>query len=92
MIGRVSLHRGLYVLDAGFMPRTSNSHAIMAHVVSKHTLHSRLSHVSFQNLDKLKTLLRYKNVETVPYSICPLAKQMRLSFVSNNHLSQHAFD
>ena len=92
MIGKASLHRRLYVIDVGFMPYTSNSYAIVAHVVSKHTWYNRLGHVSFQKLDKLKTLLRYKDVDIVPCSVCPLAKQRKLSFVSNNYLSQHAFD
>ena len=81
------LENVLYVLNTTSLACFSDSHAIVAHIVSKHTWHSRLGHVSFQKLDKLKSLLKYRDAENVPCSVCPLNKQRKLSFISNNNLS-----
>jgi len=81
MIGRGNLHRGLYVIEANSIDskcqpidRTCIYSTHMAHVVSKHTWHNRLGHISFHKMEKLKDLLNYKNTKDVSCSICPLAK------------------
>ena len=54
--------------------------------------HQRLGHPSFDTLKSLQNLLHLKSFYSHHCTTCPLAKQRRLSFSSNNHLSCNAFD
>lgn len=50
---------------------------------------NRLGHPSSARLDRLKSLLpnfTYSANEDQPCTVCPLAKQIRLSFAHNNHI------
>lgn len=62
--------------------------------VTSHSWHHRLGHLSFKRLEFLKDQLHFKGEKNgiTPYYICPLAKQRRLAFISNNHLSSYSFD
>lgn len=65
--------------------------------VNAHVWHHRLGHLSFQKLKLLKDQLHMLcnkdgSHMSIPYDICPLAKQRRLSFTSHNHISPNAFD
>lgn len=65
--------------------------------VTSHIWYNRLGLLSFQKIELLKDQLHltcngYKQYKFAPCSVCPLAKQRRLSFVSNNHFSHNAFD
>ena len=66
--------------------------------VSVETWHARLGHISNQRLRVLKDLLptlptfNNKSSSATNCPICPLAKQKRLSFSSNNHMSSSIFD
>ncbi|XP_022856063.1 uncharacterized protein LOC111377235, partial [Olea europaea var. sylvestris] len=65
--------------------------------VNANTWHHRLGHLSFKKLAPLKDSLglkfdQSKDHNSIPSNVCPLAKQRRLSFVSNNHFSANAFD
>lgn len=60
-------------------------------------MHNWLGHLPFQKLKIMEDCLNLscngkKNSYSIPCFISPLAKQMKLSFVSNNHLSQNALD
>lgn len=104
MIGNGKKIGGLYILDATHseMKIQCNSSKpvcisgpIVVNNVNSYTWHNRLDHLSFKRLEYLKDQLHFKNDiknVDVPCSICPLAKQRRLSFVSHNHLSPNAFD
>ncbi|KAL5557118.1 hypothetical protein UlMin_039354 [Ulmus minor] len=92
MIGKGEKFEGLYVLDAATLRSVFTAYA---NNISAHVWHNRLGHLSFKRLDSLKNQLLYDNSEfnkTIPCYICPLAKQRRLSFTSNNHMSQFPFD
>ncbi|XP_031259419.1 uncharacterized protein LOC116117549 [Pistacia vera] len=63
--------------------------------VSAHIWHNKLGHISFKRLDSLKDKLKCDVTrlhKSDPCYICPLAKQRRLAFESNNHLSKFPFD
>ena len=69
MIGRGNLHEDLYVIDVDYIDfkcqlvdRTCIYSTHMAHVVSKHTWHNRLAHISFHKMENLKDLLNYKTL------------------------------
>ena len=93
MIGKAELIEGLYVLDAvsGVIDFGSFPLAIVANV-SKITWHKRLGHFSFKRLDSVKSQPQFNNNGHDLCSVCPLAKQRRLSFISHNHLSKGVFD
>ncbi|KAL5565554.1 hypothetical protein UlMin_028718 [Ulmus minor] len=89
MIGRVDKVQDLYILNLN-----SISHAFVNNV-SAHIWHNRLGHISFKRLDSLKDQLKCDVTrlhKSDPCYICPLAKQRRLPFESNNHLSKFPFD
>lgn len=103
MIGKVDRMESLYILDAASSTSLSNdcndfsSVGSFVNNVSTNTWHHRLGHLSYQKLDSMKEQLnlncsRSRNQIVDPCNICPLAKQRRLPFVSNNHLSKNAFD
>ena len=97
MIGKGDLVGGLYVLKAetDMLVSTivkSAHHAMVANVVNKTTWHKRLGHLSFKRMELIKDQLHFHDANNDICSVCPLAKQRRLSFVSNNQLSKCAFD
>lgn len=101
MIGKGRRVGGLYILDSTMkygcnsVKHICNSDSVVMNNVDSYTWHNRLGHLSFKRLAGLKEQLHFKcnkGNEDVPCSICPLTKQRRLSFVSNNHLSPNAFD
>ena len=53
--------------------------------------HQRLGHPSIDVLKSLQTMLQLKSFTFHAYTTCPLAKQRRLSFSSNNHISPNSF-
>lgn len=72
----------------------NNTHANVNNI-SVHTWHNRLGHLSDQCLHTLKRSLHFDTSKAhahTPCYICPLAKQKRLPFVSNNHMALHSFD
>jgi len=101
MIGKGNLLGGLYVLDGHSLRLDSQdidktcTSVTVVNVISSHVWHSRLGHPSLKKLILLKDLLYFSHdhkKNDIPCSVCPLAKQRHLSFVSNNHLFKCAFD
>ena len=95
MIGKGSLYNNLYVLDTSY--RLSSGSDVFCGSVSADSVlwHQRLGHPSTIVLQKLSSQLpSYKHVDSshAPCSICPLAKQRRLAYVSHNNLSVTPFD
>ena len=71
------------------------SSTAFVNVVSAHTWHARLGHLSLKRLEALQTRFFYDASslhKASPYYVFPLAKQRWLSFVSNNHMSQPPFE
>lgn len=92
MTGRGDRIQDLYVLDVKVLNSLSNA---FVNNVSVLMWHNRLGHLSFKRLDCLKDQLMCdvsKFNKHMPYYICPLAKQKRLSFDSNNNRSNNLFD
>lgn len=107
MIGNGKRIADLYIIDAASIDlaqnvcisskNVGNSVYSIANNVITHIWHHKLGHLSVKRLDMLKDQLHFKcnghkNNLSIPFSICPLAIQRRLSFISNNHLSPNAFD
>lgn len=62
---------------------------------SIHKWHDRLGHPSLKHMNALKDVLPVHSLKghcSMPCSVCPLAKQRRLSFQSNNHIAAKLFD
>lgn len=102
MIGNGRRAVGLCVIDANsdsvHLSKVVNSlsHSMINNVTDR-IWHNRLGHLSFQNLNMLKDQLSFtcnkqNDGVVTPCPICSLAKQRKLSFVSNNHMSAGAFD
>ncbi|KAL5563154.1 hypothetical protein UlMin_032901 [Ulmus minor] len=92
MIGKGDKLEDLYVLDSSTLLPQSTAYV---NSVSARLWHNRLGHLSFKKLDCLRSHLdldstRYNKAD--PCYICPLAKQRRISFVSNNHMAKSPFD
>ncbi|KAL4027855.1 hypothetical protein IC575_011045 [Cucumis melo] len=90
-IGSAKLFQGLYILDQPtYFP------SICAVTTNKASLwHQRIGHPSTETLNSLQIplFLKPSTVDKMAHcTICPLAKQRKLSFTSNNHLSSNAFD
>ena len=96
MIGKDNKIGDLYVftaqnLSANLFP---SPNVVFINHVTDQIWHYRLGHLSNPRLDILKDKMKctfsksYKN----PCYICPLAKQRRLSFVSNDNKSSFPFD
>ncbi|KAA0065480.1 Cysteine-rich RLK (receptor-like protein kinase) 8 [Cucumis melo var. makuwa] len=93
MIGKASCQNGLYVLN-----KEANTNCIAAGVkinaISVDTWHQRLGHLSPKCLSSLSSTLCLSN-HSIHHSschVCPLAKQKRLSFHSNNNVASSPFD
>lgn len=97
MIGKASLWNGLYVLTA-HQPEIVFGKSICNSVSHNSPInwHVWLGHPSTRHLLALQKVLPHMNVkENVPDSpclICPLAKQRRLSLLSNKNIVDRCFD
>lgn len=94
-IGRGEYWHGLYLIDAEYTDRIAATTHVSSSMSSAQLWHARLSHPSPKHLDVLKDILHCtfdKHSSIDPCLICPLAKQKRLSFQNNNHLSARVFD
>ncbi|KAG7544005.1 Zinc finger CCHC-type [Arabidopsis thaliana x Arabidopsis arenosa] len=99
MIGRGVLLHNLYILQLDASSSTqhlspASSHFSGSLAVDGHLWHQRLGHPSSDKLKVLSgTLSMSKNSVLQSHcSICPLAKQKRLSFESNNNQSSLPFE
>ncbi|CAA7015065.1 unnamed protein product [Microthlaspi erraticum] len=94
MIGQGDEISNLYVLDAASLRDISSSPYICSHVVVDSTIwHNRLGHPAFSKTDFIADVLGAKQKNKAFHcAICPLAKQKRLSFASNNNMCENAFD
>lgn len=98
-IGKGSLQNGLYYLGSS-QPGDVVSSSIVcssSHFVSKpsfETWHNRFGHPSFKRLHVLQDTLQFDFTACKDhvYHVCPLAKQKRLSFTSNNNMVVQTFD
>ena len=82
MICKGSRVNDLYILEVEhpFVAASANK-------VSTQVWHDRLGHVSFKRLQTMQSMLDFQSCNREkPCFICPLAKQLRLSFPSNNNL------
>ncbi|XP_073270356.1 uncharacterized protein [Primulina huaijiensis] len=89
MIGKGRRVENLYVLEA------TKASEFPTNTVSVQEWHNRLGHPSNNILECLQSRLNCQKVNfdnVKPCYICPLAKQRRLSFVSNHHMSASPFD
>ena len=98
MIGRGRIHHNLYILDkenASLSPSFPAACSFTGSVVSGDIWHQRLGHPSSLVLQKLvSSIPSFKSLQfdNSACSICPLAKQKRLAFVSHNNLASSPFD
>ena len=97
MIGRGNLIHNLYVLETPSLSTLSPTTLFCGSpMIDKHVWHLRLGHPSsgvfqklLQDLPNLKSIS--SSIES-HCSVCPLAKQKRLAYVSHNNLSSKPFD
>ena len=102
-IGLGKEYKGLYLLEESTSTSSNcstdfhsvnNFHAVNNVHVQPHVWHYRLGHLS----NAKSALLKHKDVpifnenKMVDCEICPLAKQKRLPFTPNSHVSSHRFD
>ncbi|CAA7015607.1 unnamed protein product [Microthlaspi erraticum] len=99
MIGRAKLLHNLYILDntEDATPSASSSPSLFCGSVlaDVSVWHSRLGHPSFSTLQKLKSILpsfKDHSSDLFHCSVCPLAKQRRLAYISHNNLASQPFD
>ncbi|XP_056864308.1 uncharacterized protein LOC130511370 [Raphanus sativus] len=95
MIGKGSLYNNLYILDTDHP--VASKETLLCGMVSPDSFiwHQHLGHPSSSVFQKISTSLpSFKRVssELSPCSICPLAKQKRLAYVSHNNLASAPFD
>lgn len=89
-IGKGIRVENLYVLDDN-QPYAE----FLTNHISVSTWHNLLGRPSFKVMESLKNQIKcdvFSSSRLEPCSICPLAKQKRLPFVSNSHMSQFSFD
>ena len=99
MIGKSDRVGDLYILHSDILASHSsaNSTTVVNHVqsISPTLWHNCLGHLSYKKLGMLKDVLCCdvsKAHKASPSYVCPLAKQRRLSFTSNNHVAHSPFD
>ena len=99
MIGRGNLYHNLYILETSFSLSTSSPAPFFCGslLVDEHVWHLRLGHPSsgiFQRLlhDLPNLKSGVSSSKESHCSVCPLAKQKRLAYVSHNKLSSKPFD
>ena len=89
-IGRGILLHNLYILQLEHPSTTPFFSGSLA--VDGDLWHSRLGHLSSDKLKHIPGIMSKTSFSVLPCSICPLAKQKRLSFESNYRLSASPFD
>jgi len=90
-IGRGTLIHSLYILKKEDTLHSSNFCGSL--IVDDRLWHHRLGHLSSAKLQHLSGILPMtKSTIHDHCEVCPLAKQKRLPFSSNNHLSENPFD
>lgn len=90
-IGSAKLFQGLYILDQTFL----QIYPFVLLLIIKHPYGINSWAIPLLIAYSLQNLLHLKSstVNKVSHcTMCPLAKQRKLSFTSNNHLSSNAFD
>lgn len=96
MIGRGNLYHNLYIMETSTLSTSSPATFFTGSVhVSGNLWHQRLGHHSLVALNRLGHLipsLKAGQSDFTPCTVCPLAKQKRLAFVSHNNLSSLPFD
>ncbi|KAG7536508.1 GAG-pre-integrase domain [Arabidopsis suecica] len=102
MIGKGYLLHNLYILQPHTSLHTSSSPAVAStssHFsgslkVDGHLWHQRLGHPSTDKLKLMSGTLSFpsSSLSTDVCHVCPVAKQKRLKFESNNHMSSLPFD
>ena len=99
MIGKGKRVQDLYVFIVKPSKSIFNSKsafhnsAICINNVFVQTWHNRLVHLSTKCFDLLQEQLQCKRISNSSHcTICPLAKQRKLPFISHNHMSQSHFD
>ncbi|CAL9216553.1 unnamed protein product, partial [Arabidopsis halleri] len=99
MIGRGKLYNNLYILETENKSLSTSTPAACSFSGSVLTdgllWHQRLGHPSSSALQKLVSVIpSLKSLQSHEFhcSICPLAKQKRLAYVSHNNLASKAFD
>ena len=88
-IGKGSLLHGLYILEPQLHAKTNS---LCGSLVDGTLWHQRLGHPSFTKLHHIPGIPLSSKVNTTPCTICPLAKQRSLPFVSGPKLSVNPFD
>ncbi|KAG7571875.1 Reverse transcriptase RNA-dependent DNA polymerase [Arabidopsis suecica] len=99
MIGRGKIYNNLYILETqntSLSPSLPEASSFTGSVQDDSLLwHKRLGHPSLPALQKLVSIipsLKSVSLEKSHCSICPLAKQKRLAYVSHNNLASSPFD
>lgn len=96
MIGQGEEIANLYVMDGAFtMDHATLKTLPSINVVVDNSLwHSRLGHPAMDIIYLITDVLgiKQKNKGVFHCSICPLAKQKHIPYVSNNNIRTHAFD
>lgn len=92
-IGKIGVHDGLYLLRVPFSP-VLRAETALACKTDFATWHKRMRHPSSPRQLSMKSLLLFYNNSSGHdhCRVCPLAKQKRLSFTSNNHVAETIFD
>lgn len=91
MIGRAKVQAELYVLENGSTEVSTSTHQI--HAVTAHHWHQRFGHPSINKLKMLdSSLVSHKDLAKHSCTVCPLAKQKKLSFVCSNNVKPNPFD
>ena len=93
LIGKGNRVQDLYIFAINSSHSVVDNSEVCINTVSVQTWHNRLGHLSNKCFDLLQEQLHCKSISNnVPCSICPLAKQRKLSFISHNNLSKSSFD
>lgn len=94
MIGKGKVQVELYVLQEDFFTIFPSAMTIRDNVVvSCHKWHQCFGHPSTNKLKMVDQILASnKDLYYIPCSICPLAKQKKLSFPSLNNIKSKPFD
>ena len=91
-IDNVDLLYGLYVFNLKNIFATHSSICVVT-IDNSFSWHQRLDHPSTDALKSLRNNLHLKSFTSYHHcTTCPLAKQRKLSLISNNHLSSNPFD
>ena len=96
MIGQGEEIVNLYVLDGAINtdPASSRLSPSINVIVDTSLWHNRLGHPSVDRIDLITNVLgiKQKNKGLFHCSICPLAKQKHLPYISQNNICANAFD